>query len=141
MIVEAPLPWAVISPPLVIVRTLTLSDCQFEHVAMTFCEVPSAKVPIGVVCAVSPLDFIASALRDNVTDCNVCELVPDGDVGAEGEVGVEAEGPVGKGEWLSQAAMQTPRTKTRRTRFTGMLLEMCLTTRREPSIRPKAALV
>ncbi len=107
------------SPPLLIVRTLTLFDCQFEHVAMTFCEVPSEKVPIGVVCAVSPLALIASALTDNVTDCNVCELVPDGDAG------VDAEGPVGEDDVLSQAAMQTPRMKIRRTRVMAMHLETC----------------
>jgi hypothetical protein len=56
------------SPPLEIVRTLVLSDCQFEHVAITLCEVPSAKVPVAVACAVSPLDFILSVLTDNVTD-------------------------------------------------------------------------
>jgi hypothetical protein len=88
-----------------------LADCQFEHVAMTLCEVPFEKVPVAVVCAVSPLDLIASALTDNVTDCNDGEL----DVGAG--VGVDVEGPVGKAGLLSQAAMQTPRTETRRTRF------------------------
>ena len=87
-----------------------LSTCP-RIVAMTFCEVPFAKVPIGIVCTVSPLDVIASAFTDNVTDCNVCEF----DVG--GGVGVDVKGPVGEDDLLSQAAMQSPRTKTKRTRF------------------------
>jgi hypothetical protein len=93
-----------------------LSDCQFEHVAMTFCEVPFEKAPIAVVCAVSPFALIASASTDNVTDCNVCEL----DVG--GGVGGEVEGPVGEDDLPSQAAKETPRTKTKRTRFMGKSL-------------------
>jgi hypothetical protein len=68
---------------------------------------------------VSPLDLIASASTDNVTDCNVCEP----DIG--GGVGVDVEGSVGEDDLLSQAAMHTPRTKTKRTRFMGKLLKRC----------------
>ena len=61
---------------------------------MTLCEVPFAKVPIGVTCAISPIDLIAAALTDNVTDSNICELeVGDG-------VGVDVEGADGAGDWL-----------------------------------------
>jgi hypothetical protein len=108
------------SPPLLIVRTLTLSDCQFLHVAMTFCALPSEKVPVAVVCAVSPLDFISSALTDNVTDCNVCEP----DVGSG--VGVDVEGPVGDDDVLSQPAMETATAKTKRTRFMERLRDATL---------------
>jgi hypothetical protein len=72
------------------VRTLTLSEFQFWHVAITLCEFPFEKVPVAVICAVSPGDLIASVLTDKVTDCNVWELdVSDG-------VGVDVDGPVGE---------------------------------------------
>jgi len=83
---------------------------------MTLCEVPFAKVPMGVTCAISPIDLIASALTDNVTDCNVGEL----DIG--GGVGVDVEGLVGEDDLLSQPAMETPRAKSKRTRFIERLL-------------------
>src|SRR6266850_3675572 len=133
--VAAPLPWAVMSPPLLIVRTPTLSDSQSLHVAMTFCEVPFAKVPIGVTCAVSPIDLIASALTDNITDCKICELeVGDG-------VGVDVEGPDGAGDWLSQAAMQIASARIKRTRFMERLLASPCRRRCSSAIARNAVLI
>ena len=69
--VDEPLFCAVTMPPLEMVRTNELSDCQFVHVDVTFCVLPFEYVPLAVVCDVSPLALIDPELFDNATDCSV----------------------------------------------------------------------
>jgi hypothetical protein len=71
MMVADPLLCAVSNPLLFTVRTLALSDCQFVQVVVTFCEVPFEKLPVAVVCAVSPTLFKTLRFTDRLTDWSV----------------------------------------------------------------------
>jgi hypothetical protein len=63
-----PLPWAVIRPPALIVRTTVLLDCQPVHNDVTSCVVAFENVPVAVTCAVAPTRVRLPREADNATD-------------------------------------------------------------------------